>query len=181
MSATDELRRMLDERGADYRVSSTGYSIDIGPYTTAYANRSDTTLDVSLRQVTPEQAIAATLGDGTCLPHFWTHDGALHIELPKLPDSIQVRLPDQRDREAGSARVWQYTLGNDGVGRTNDGLADLQAENAKLRELAAKMARALGVNSEWCDRDCEREFGCGCEPCPLDQALRELGVEADDG
>ncbi len=66
MSATKELRRMLDERGADYRVSATGYSIDIGPYTTAYANRSDTTLDVSLRQVTPEQAIAATLGVGTC-------------------------------------------------------------------------------------------------------------------
>lgn len=62
MSAIDELRRMLDERGADYRVSATGYSIEIGPYTTAYANRSDTTLDVSLRQVTPEQAIDATLG-----------------------------------------------------------------------------------------------------------------------
>ena len=66
MTATDELRRMLDERKADYRVSATGYSIDIGPYITAYANRSDTTLDVSLRQVTPEQAIAATLGTGTC-------------------------------------------------------------------------------------------------------------------
>ena len=65
-SAIEELRRLLDERGADYRVSSTGYSIDIGPYTTAYANRSDTTLDVSLRQVTPEQAINATLGAGEC-------------------------------------------------------------------------------------------------------------------
>ncbi len=62
MTATERLRALLDERGVDYRVSATGYSIDIGPYTTAYANRSDTTLDVSLRQVTPEQAIAATLG-----------------------------------------------------------------------------------------------------------------------
>ena len=66
MSATEELRRLLDERGVDYRVSATGYSIDIGPYTTAYANRSDTTFDVSLRQVTPEQAIAAVLGPRTC-------------------------------------------------------------------------------------------------------------------
>ena len=66
MTATDELRRLLDERGIEYRVSATGYSIDIGPYTTVYANRSDTTLDVSLRQATPEQAIAATLGAGTC-------------------------------------------------------------------------------------------------------------------
>ena len=71
---------------------------------------------------TPEQAIAATLGScnctndctngertGTCLPHFWTHDGALHIELPKLPESISVRLPDQRDRDVSSASVWQFT------------------------------------------------------------------------
>ena len=45
------------------------------------------------------------------LPYFWTHDDVLHIELLKLPKSISVRLPDQRDREVGSARVWQYTLG----------------------------------------------------------------------
>lgn len=64
------------------------------------------------------RAIAATLGScncsnsertRTCLPHFWTHDGTLHVELPKLPGSISVRLPDQRDREVRSARTWQYT------------------------------------------------------------------------
>ena len=65
-SATDKLRRLLDERGVEYRVSATGYSIDIGPSMTAYANRTDTTLDVSLRGLTPEQAIAAALGRGTC-------------------------------------------------------------------------------------------------------------------
>lgn len=65
-SATDELRRLLDERGVEYRVSATGYSIDIGPNMTAYANRTDTTLDVSLRGFTPEQAVEATLGRGTC-------------------------------------------------------------------------------------------------------------------
>lgn len=82
MTATEELRRMLDERGVDYRVSATGYSIDIGPYTTAYANRSDTTLDVSLRQVTPEQAVAATLGRGTC-----------HVKaVKKLGDSFGFKL-----------------------------------------------------------------------------------------
>lgn len=65
-SATDKLRRLLDERGVEYRVSATGYSIDIGPNVTAYANRTATTLDVSLRGFTPEQAVAATLGPGTC-------------------------------------------------------------------------------------------------------------------
>lgn len=66
MTETERLRELLDERGAEYRVSATGYSIDIGPYITAYANRSDTTLDVSLRNVTPEQAVDATLGRGEC-------------------------------------------------------------------------------------------------------------------
>ena len=77
MTATEELRRLLDERGVDYRVSATGCSIDIGPYTTAYANRSDTTLDVSLRQVTPEQAVAATLGTGTCKVEGYEDTGIL--------------------------------------------------------------------------------------------------------
>lgn len=65
-SATERLRALLDERGVEYRVSATGYSIDIGPNMTAYANRTDTTLDVSLRGFTPAQAIDATLGRGTC-------------------------------------------------------------------------------------------------------------------
>lgn len=66
MSATEELRRLLDERGVDYRVSATGYSLDIGPHMSVYANRSNTTLDVSMRNLTPQQAIEATLGRGTC-------------------------------------------------------------------------------------------------------------------
>lgn len=77
MTATERLCALLDERGADYRVSATGYSIDIGPYTTAYANRSDTTLDVSLRQVTPEQAVEATLGRGTCRRVLYKPTGVL--------------------------------------------------------------------------------------------------------
>lgn len=74
-SATERLRALLDERGADYRVSSTGYSIDIGPNVTAYANRTDTTLDVSLRGLTPEQAVEATLGRGTCKRVFYEPTG----------------------------------------------------------------------------------------------------------
>jgi hypothetical protein len=55
---------------------------------------------------------------------------------------------------------------------------DLATENAKLRKLAAKMARALGVNSEWCDRDCAREFDCNeMDECPIEVSMRELGVE----
>ena len=75
-----------------------------------------------------------------------------------------------------------YFSGNDGINRRwlCDKVASLESDNAELRKLAAKMARALGVSSEWCNRGCEREFGCGCEPCPLDQALLSLGVEVDE-
>lgn len=54
----------------------------------------------------------------------------------------------------------------------------LERENAKLRELAARMARALGVG-HWCSADCGREFGCDWTPegCPIANAMRELGVD----
>lgn len=56
----------------------------------------------------------------------------------------------------------------------------LQAENAKLRELAAKMARALRVDSEWCDRECIAVFGCsGMDECLIAKELRELGIEVE--
>ena len=65
-----------------------------------------------------------------------------------------------------------------------------ESENAKLRELMARMARALGIDSEWADPDwckspCVLEFGCWPEGdhmdirCPAWAAMHELGVEVD--
>lgn len=115
MSATEELRAMLDERGVEWWNASprkTKWNSPVlgGPVAVSEWN-GKMVLDTGYVNVTPEQAIAATLGDELHLPHWWTHDGTLHVELPKLPESISVRLPDQRDREVSSARVWQYTLG----------------------------------------------------------------------
>ena len=42
------------------------------------------------------------------LPHFWTADGTLHVEPRKLPERIDVTLPDERGREVRSARVRRY-------------------------------------------------------------------------
>ena len=180
MTATDELRRLLDERGVEYEGGerSVRWRDRNGVMMQAFP-LADGELGMDVWSCTPEQAIAATLGrepddaaiaklhdqmnaamlkyemaqgiekrdgdgaivvpwvlkmhalleeaatlgsssctnnctngerTGTCLPHFWTHDGALHIELPKLPESISVRLPDQRDRDVSSASVWQFTL-----------------------------------------------------------------------
>lgn len=44
----------------------------------------------------------------TPLPHFWTGDGTLHIEPRKLPERIDVTLPDERGREVHSARVHRF-------------------------------------------------------------------------
>lgn len=59
-------------------------------------------------------------------------------------------------------------------------VARVEAENARLRVLAAKMAKALGVKSIWCNRDCMREFHCHMRECPIDEALQELGIETDE-
>lgn len=137
MSATDELRRMLDERGVEYVLDheyaekyppeqAVTWSSDIAGEDMTVTARDyfigdgEYCLDLEFHEVfTPAQAVTATLGSCNCsnsertdvprLPHFWTHDGTLHVELPKLPESISVRLSDQRDCEVRSARTWQFT------------------------------------------------------------------------
>ena len=69
MSATDELRRLLDERGVEWFESVTrkgltwiyrdGKAIRFHPW-------QPDTLKVSMFDLTPEQAVEATLGRGTC-------------------------------------------------------------------------------------------------------------------
>ena len=65
----------------------------------------------------------------------------------------------------------------------------LRRENKELREFTARLANALGIDSEWCDTswcdtDCMVEFGCqtaycgGETRCPAWARLRELGVTA---
>lgn len=76
---------------------------------------------------------------------------------------------------------------NDSYLEMLDALEVLEAENAKLRELMARMAEALGIDCEWADPDwckspCVLEFGCWPEGdhteirCPAWAAMQELGV-----
>ena len=73
MSATDELRKMLDERGVEWwqSVNTLGcvftrwYSPLFGDEVVAMENGEEG-LVVFDHYLTPEQAIAATLGAGTC-------------------------------------------------------------------------------------------------------------------
>lgn len=70
MSATDELRRLLDERGVEY-VEDHGYREffwNFGEYGKARVSGIDTRglVQIIVTGITPEQAVEATLGRGTC-------------------------------------------------------------------------------------------------------------------
>ena len=63
MTATDELRRMLDERGVEwYGVEATYW----GDFDAVESVFRDNALEVSLYGVSPQKAIDATLGRGEC-------------------------------------------------------------------------------------------------------------------
>ena len=73
MSATDELRRLLDERGVEWDElqsheggKMTRWRDSTGRFVTAYDEGMVTFFDDFYWQPTPEQAIEATLGRGEC-------------------------------------------------------------------------------------------------------------------
>lgn len=67
MSATDELRRLLDERGVEWESGLPTETIVRVPIDTLYVERQDGRMHVYFRSyLTPAQAIDATLGRGTC-------------------------------------------------------------------------------------------------------------------
>lgn len=85
MSATDELRRMLDERGVEYVPNMFG--ITWGYYSDAHTAAESMEGTLIVTGLTPEQAIAATLGVGTCTigdykdPDYgYTHDAMWNDE-----------------------------------------------------------------------------------------------------
>lgn len=69
-SATDELRRMLDERGVEYTGTHPAFTAWWGNHDLYWSAMEvyDGELDLgtNMSSVSPEQAIAATLGSGTC-------------------------------------------------------------------------------------------------------------------
>lgn len=67
MTATDELRRMLDERGVEWERGRTAETIVMEPFDVLYGERLDGRMRIYFRSyLFPEQAIEATLGRGTC-------------------------------------------------------------------------------------------------------------------
>lgn len=67
MTATDELRRLLDGRGVEWRGGLPTETMVDEPLDLLYVERPDGTLRVFVRSyLTPAQAVEATLGRGTC-------------------------------------------------------------------------------------------------------------------
>lgn len=76
MSATDELRRLLDERGVEWETDRSGFRVmwgkpldefhDTMQFKAVNNALPNGGLNVHICGFTPEQAIAATLGTGTC-------------------------------------------------------------------------------------------------------------------
>ena len=66
-TATETLRRLLDERGVEWEKGLPTETIVREPIDTLYVERPDGMMHVYFRSyLTPEQAIDATLGRGTC-------------------------------------------------------------------------------------------------------------------
>lgn len=79
MTATDELRKLLDERGVEYYRHEEGEPLRelkegtdratswrLGKASCTVVECEDGTLDVWIDRATPAQAVEATLGRGTC-------------------------------------------------------------------------------------------------------------------
>lgn len=123
MSATDELRRMLDERGVEYVPNMFG--ITWGYYSDAHTAAESMEGTLIVTGLTPEQAIAATLGNELpydellrCLKNDWhinvSWDGLRKfwcIELTeegvRMRDAAHSTLTAEQVREAIEENSWK--------------------------------------------------------------------------
>ena len=195
MSATERVRELLDERGVEYTANErdTQWWPKNNPAGVLAENSRYPHGTLDVYGLTPEQAIDATLGSSSCsnsctdgertdvprLPHFWTHDGTLHIEATRMPTRIVVceggtcEFVPKREldaSEAENAKLWELGEQYETV------LADYRSEVAKLRELCTDMwfwgyeGHMDSKNQEWQMKHIDGVL----------ERMRELGVEVDE-
>lgn len=147
MTATDELRRMLDERGVEWWAEDDPEDPAYYFVTKWFANGCEQAYEeipairsrsLNAYCVTPEQAIEATLGSD------------LKAENAELRDDLQRANDAVCDAEHEESRAW-------------DRVRKVEAENDKLRKLLADFRDAMWGGGEWTE--------------PFDDRMRELGVE----
>ena len=177
MTATDELRRLLDVRGVEWHDTKIGKGFitvfEHDGITWIVTEHSSGRLSVKgcvkptqghYDGLSPEQAVEATLGPR---------------EQPPYDELIEALRRDW-DIEAswdGLRRFWYVGLTDEGVRKRDEreatlGRGELERENAKLRELVRDM---------WRDGMCECDERGACAECEyhFPDRMRELGVEVD--
>ena len=210
MSATEVLRRLLDERGVEWESGLPTETIVRKPNDALYVERPDGRMHVYFRSyLTPEQAIAATLGpcsdSSNCTDGERTDLAAENAALREQMERLVTLLRNDCDIEAswdGLRRFWSIGLTEGGC-LMRDRACKAEAENARLREQVADTCMQLGGAWVRCtelrelvrilaycmseDRDCDRCVLNGADmPTPrisacdsLPDRLREAGIEAD--
>ena len=159
-----ELRGLAPDPAVPYLVPSTKETMALAMRSAAseMEDAANTIWELRCKLVDIVADLQEALAENAKLRGFWTHDGAWHVELPKLPKGIAVTTTDERDREVRTARVWRY-------------VREDEAENDRLRELV-RYADECAIHSDHatCD-DCRRMNSS----CILADRMRELGIEVD--
>jgi len=144
MSATDELRRILNERGVEWESGLPTETIVREPNDALYVERPDGRMHVYFRSyLTPAQAVAATLGPCNCSNSERTDLAAENAALREQMERLVTLLRNDCDIDAswdGLRRFWSIELTEDGC-LIRDRACKAEAENAKLREQNAKLRR----------------------------------------
>ena len=108
-----------------------------------------------------------------------TEKAALEKRIDELCAEVERLHADQAHWELGNCPSCPNVVS----------LQEALEQNAKLRELVARMAEALGIDCEWadpnwCKSPCVLEFECWPESdhtelrCPAWAIMHELGIEA---
>ena len=162
MTATDELRRLLDERGVEHWDTEgiTEYRGEYGRIVRCYSRLEPITLDVAIIAAPPEQAIEATLGSD------------LKAENEKLREQIETLVMYV---EADGTRYWVDDDENQHFDHSavKDDADELRELVRDYEELAAALCDARECDG--CPFDSERTI---CEHMRLIARVGELGVDA---
>lgn len=177
VSATDELRRLLDERGVEWSyggfLHSTYFVVD-GVHCSAYEQGGKLYLKTSVGPITPEQAIAAMLGSEQRSDPVWEqwHEGLKHDDIKTIGDAVEQLMYESIKNGGymgpngnayggvdegevltlGFINDWiekfEATLGNDGLERSKNGVAETCVPDDYTAKLMAEVERLQGENAK---------------------------------
>lgn len=180
MSATDELRKLLDERGVEWRSGLEGVTF-VGDW--CFVEYDDGRLAATCEPVlTPEHAIVATLGCGTLtakqvretVDKHW-HDLSADYDMPEA-----TALPEYSYDWQAIADELNKSLGIDRESELKDALNDVAEKWAIAQAQAEDSARRCrlleALARDWQELYENPDYG---ECVRLIDRMRKLGIEVE--